>query len=304
MRESSHISKNHADSHFREGDAMLRSTVVLLFIALGMLLVSTAAVQAITISGVTATTNVGDSGFVSASQNGSDSATSVTNAGGASADTLGATVSAGTRYTQYAWGDADFGSTTLNTNSDYRVVMDITPDDPSTVYTLQIDTTRVGALALEDDSSLYHGDGSAEIGALTGSVNSVADANLGMSSLSMASPPFLGGGFGDTASVDINQAGSATIAGLSGNYQLVLDFVWTSQVFSNWDEASVRLGLSTSVSGVSVNDYPGIGSRTESLDGHFVNVTATVTSTAIPEPTTGLLLGLGLAGLSLRGFRG
>ena len=281
---------------------MLRSTVVLLVSSLSFLFFFVSAVHAITISGVTATTNVGDSGFVSASQNGSDSATSVTNAGGASADTLGATVSAGTRYAQYVWGDADVGSTTLNTNSDYRVVMDITPDDASTVYTLQIDTTRVGALALLDDSTFYDCCGEASIGAVTGSVDGVADANLGMIGLDMSSPPPAGGS-GSSASVDINQLGSTTISGLSGNYQLVLDFVWTSEVFSNWDEASVRLGLSTSVSGVSVNDYPGIGSRTEALDGHFVNVTATVDYTAIPEPSTALLLGLGLAGFSLRGFR-
>ena len=282
---------------------MLRSTVVLLFTALGMLLVSTAAVQAITISGVTATTNVGDSGFVSASRNGSDSATSVTNVGGFSADTLGATVSAGTRYAQYAWADSDSIATEQNTTSDYRVVMNIIPDDPSTVYSLQIDTTRVGGLALLDDSFFSTCCGEAEIGVLTGSVDGTADGNLAMGGLSMSSPP-PSGGSGSSAFVDINQAGSTGITGLSGTYQLILDFVWTSRVYSWNDEASVRLGLSTSVSGVSVNDYPGIGSRTESLDGHFVNVTATVTSTAIPEPATGLLLGLGLAGLSLRGFRG
>jgi hypothetical protein len=283
---------------------MLRWTFVPFLVSLMLLWVSAPAVQALTISGVAATTNLGDSGFVSVSQNGSDSATSVTNAGGFSADNLGATVSAGTRYAQYAWGDADSGSTTLNTTSDYRVVMNITPDDPSTVYSLEIDTRRVGAIALLDDSFLWNGDGTASIGALTGSVDSVADANLAMGGLSMSSPPYLGGGSGDSASVGINQTGTTTIAGLSGNYSLVLDFVWTSMVYSYYDEASVRLGLSTSVSGVSVNDYPGIGSRTESLDGHFVDVTATVTSTAIPEPASALLLGLGLAGLALRASRG
>jgi len=172
---------------------MLRSTVLLLFSVLSLLWLSTAAVQAITISGVGASTNVGDSGLVSVSQNGSDSATSVTNAGGFSADTLGASVSAGTRYAQYAWADSDSFATTLNTTSDYRVVMTITPDDPSTVYSLQVDTTRVGALALVDDSTFYDCCGEAEIGALTGFVSGLADANLAMAGLSMSSPPPSGG---------------------------------------------------------------------------------------------------------------
>ncbi len=60
---------------------MLRWTGVFLT-SLSLLWLSTAAAHAITISGVAATTNSGDSGLVSASQNGSDSATSVTNAGG------------------------------------------------------------------------------------------------------------------------------------------------------------------------------------------------------------------------------
>jgi len=104
--------------------------------------------EAITISGVVVSTNSGDSGSSLGffGDYGSDSVTSVTDSGGS--DAVGASVAAGTRYAQYTWADRDSGSTTLDTTSDYSVVLQITPDDANSVYDIQNDTTRLGALTL------------------------------------------------------------------------------------------------------------------------------------------------------------
>lgn len=57
------------------------------------------------------------------------------------------------------------------------------------------------------------------------------------------------------------------------------------------DQIAVLLGLPGTHPGVVVDDYPGAGNRTQSLDGQFVSITATVA--AVPEPGAGLLLALG-----------
>ena len=44
------------------------------------------------------------------------------------------------------------------------------------------------------------------------------------------------------------------------------------------------------VKSTTADDYPGVGSRTQSDDGHFVDVKATIIS--VPEPETGGLLAL------------
>ena len=249
--------------------------------------------QAITISGVAAATNPGDSGEVTSFWGDieGDSLASVRNAGGSAPETVGATVTAGTRYAQYLWADNTSGESDGASTADYTVNMTITPDDPNTVYDLQIDTTRLGALTLVDDSfSWACCFSSADIGSVAASVGGVAEPGLGMGALGINSSP---------TNLEINQAANFTISGLTGVYNLVLNFVWTAEAWSNNDEGAVRLGLTSSTGGVSADDYPGPGGRIAANDGHFVDVTATVIS-VIPEPGTALLLGLGLVGLSLR----
>jgi hypothetical protein len=259
-----------------------------LFVTLGLVLGSTA--QAISIVGVAATTNPGDSGSVTTlfGDIEGDSFASVRNAGGSAAETVGATVTAGTRYAQYLWADNTTGTSNGNSTANYSVAMTIIPDDSNTIYDLQIDTTRLGSLTLVDDSTFWGCCfSSANVGAVSATLDGAAEPGLAMGALGINSSP---------TDLDIDQAANISIVNLTGTYNLILNFAWEAAASSNNDEGAVRLGLGSTTFGVSADDYPGVGGRILANDGHFVDVTATVTS-VIPEPTTGLLVGLGLAAL-------
>jgi len=260
-------------------------------------LLSAPVAQSITISSVSIVRNAGDSELQSTFNSEGNSAVSVTSAGGTTADGVGVIVSAGTRYAQYAWADNTVGTTTLSTTADYSVTMEIISGNAGTVYDLQIDTTRQGALTLVDDSTFYSCCySSAEIGSVTGTLGGVVNGGLALGGLTANQGP---------DNLVINQTGTGiSLVGLTGNTSLALNFTWTAEVFSNNDEGAVRLGLESATSGVAADAYPGPGGRAIGNDGHFVVVRATVTSvTLIPEPGTAVLLGLGLLGLSARKVR-
>jgi len=111
------------------------------------------------------------------------------------------------------------------------------------------------------------------------------------------------------ANTPFESSGSATLTGTGTGAPLAhsLSFSWTSSCSSNGNsfntgsECAVRLGLESDLdpNGISgcmdADDYPGVGTRVASLDGHLVTVTgscgaaptATVTPTATPSITAG-----------------
>ncbi len=217
-----------------------------------------------------------------------DSAVNVVNGGGSVADSLGATVSAKTRYayTQTADADGSFpGAVDFTATSNYRVVFTVDAG-AGTVYDLQIDTARLGALVTRDESGST---ATATINAVSGSLNGVGNANLGLAGpLSRSSS--------DTGVLAVNQGSTLQLLNLTGSNTYTLDFQWTTRTQSNngilaGDEGVALFGLDTRVNTKvgAADDYPGTSGRTDpSADGHFVTVTATVVE-VVPEPSTWIM---------------
>jgi hypothetical protein len=276
--------------------------------AAGLLLGLAGSAQALTISAVTIAANAGNTldGKTDLLVDYHEylSTRTVLDTGGTTADVIGNTVDAKTRYASITAADGGVATNvTQNATANYKITFSVSAGG-GVLYNVKIDTSRLGALTLVDDSPVINGKAAANLGAVTGKVNGVTNGTLALASVDSPS---------NTASSNISfsQASTTlTLTGLTGLNVITLDFNWNTVADSRCtafgcstagnNEAAVRLGIAGTTSGSSAEDYPGVGGRTIGSDGHFVTITAIATT---PEPGTALLMALGLSGLGIFGRR-
>lgn len=198
------------------------------------------------------------------------------------------------------------GGVAADATADYTVGFAVTCPAGST-YQLQVATTLRGAHTINRDN----GDGcdlpffgttlasQAQVTAIAGSSTggAVTSGSLGLGApADLVSAP--------DADAPFLQNGSAAITGTGTGSAVAhtLHFAWHSRCSSNGDstntgsECAVRLGLDSQLdpngiaSCMGADDYPGVGSRVATEDGHVVTVTGTCTTlvaapTATPQPT-------------------
>jgi hypothetical protein len=231
------------------------------------------------------------------------SSTSILDAGGSTLDQLGNNVNASTRYAGMVGADGGVATAPSRTaTQSYSVTFTITAQ-PWVVYDLTIGTSRLGAITRVSDGT---GGGNGSISAVTGLLNGVGNGTL-----SAIGGVSLSQGTGAANTPFSQSTPTLTLTGLTGNNIIQLSFSWTATANSTCsgflcsstgnDELAVRLGMAGTGSGVSADDYPGVGSRNINGDGHFVSANAVIT--AVPEPGTILLFGGGLAGMGWYGRR-
>jgi hypothetical protein len=210
-----------------------------------------------------------------------------------------------TRYAAVVSADQDGappGNTARSLTGDFSITFSVTAAASNTWF-LTIAVMRIGAQTIVSDGN---GNASVALGALTGSETGAGSITSG--SLSLAALSDLSNASAEATSPDVafNQATSAVLSGIgTGAAQTVnLDFVFSATATAvdpagggtpAADEAALRMGLDSALTGFTADDYPGVGLRNLNTDGVWVLFQIT----EVPEPGAALLLGLGLAGLGL-----
>jgi len=220
------------------------------------------------------------------------SAVSTTLAPVAALNTIGAYTEFTTRYAMIVAADRQntTSNTTANMTSSYSITFTVNNPTGASLK-IDINTLRAGALTNVTDSA---GNSTITLGAVTGQVNAVTQAALGLSSVTLTSAASADTPF-DQSSTTLTILTSA----ITSVYVLQFDFngLNGSSVVSAQDAGAIRMGLAGGLP-TTADDYPGVGARTSSADGHKVDVKATIIAT--PEPETAGLLAIGPVALALR----
>lgn len=212
---------------------------------------------------------------------------SITGAGGSSGATFGATLTGTARYTGGTAADNGAGTTSSSTatlNANYNFNFSVTAPNTA-VYQVTVGTRITGGLTAIDDVPIFDGSGgTSSLSATTGFLNSVSNGSLALAGGSR-------GGSSGSADTNVNNTNSLLMSAVQGNGAAASNNLrFTFQLFASspgnfaagGDEHAVRLGQGNFFSptfGASVDDYPGVGSRNQANDGHFVTVTAQVVNT-------------------------
>jgi hypothetical protein len=259
--------------------------------AAGALVLWAGAAQALSITGLTVAlgpSNTADS-ISNAGANRTQVASSaglVGSAPGPVADVVGASVSFDARYAALIAADREAGAGTTTQNATAAWTITFTIDNPTGgLYQIDIDTSRVGVLALVTDSA---GTGSASLGAVTATLDGLAAPGLGLAAVGP-----LAGGASATSPFSQNSS-TLSIVDTALTRTVTLVFTWTGSASGSQDEAAVRLGLAGGLGSTTADDYAG----SPAGDGHFVSVGVTLLSVPEPRSAAMLLVGL-LAALAL-----
>jgi len=232
---------------------------------------------------------------------------SITNSGTSVADGIGAVVTGASHYVSNAAADRPVaftgGTAKATINSDYTINFTVTPGNAAGQYSVVVATNILGELTLLDD--LNTAASTATVSDVTGRLGGVVTSGLGIAGIAQSFST--GTGVNDAQERNIAGSNSINLGTFTGTQSFVLRFTFSTsasapQNVGGADEAAARFGANGPLSGATADDYPGPGDvvdRNQALDGHFVNISATMT--VVPEPTTALMLAGGLAGLVLAG---
>ncbi|MFP6663417.1 MAG: hypothetical protein VCC00_04375 [Deltaproteobacteria bacterium] len=180
-----------------------------------------------------------------------------------------------TRYALVSLADQGLtGTDTTSLQTDYTISFDVVAAGD---YTLAIANLLKAGMTLVDD-----GGGDARVrlrNFVAGSSHALVSGTLAFGF------GYDSGNDGNGYYRDVSESSSATIDGTSGGS--VVSHSFTFQFLSRCDsryqfgsvgggdECAVRAGIQSGHGGESASDYPGVGTRSESADGHFITVALT-----------------------------
>ena len=257
--------------------------------ALVVLGLAGARAEALSITGIaiapTASNTADASGTNGANRFQIASATSiVSSTPGPVTDVAGASLSFDTRYAALVAADREAGGGTTAANATASYTITFTINNPSGgSYRVDIGSSRIGALTLVSDST---GNATATLGAVSGSLNGVANPTLALAAVG----PITSASDTDLPFSQTTSTLSVVDSALTRTFTLA--FTWNSTASSSRDEVAVRMGIAGSLATTTADNYPGVGGRVASGDGHFVHVGLTLLS--VPEPSSCLMLAAGL----------